>query len=240
MPAPRRRGTPNALRDAINTSFPSPPTRPRRNCHPPPERNATNNTRHQSGRTPSAPAREPTQHDASPRGPLAYEPSEPLRPVRPARPQSRRGDPELPLVGEQDRDVGLGPRQDGRARHLGALVRLDAVRAVHADRRAGLLVDEVADLLLEVLAVDLVAAAGGERSGERDGRQRAQRRRRRAQPQASTSTAASPRRGSGGSSTGAACIARRRTSRQLTPSLSRAGAPMTNAVAISTACRMIP
>ena len=37
-----------------------------------------------------------------------------------------------------------------------------------------------------------------------------------------------------------ACIARIRTSRQLTPSFSNAGAPMTNAVAISTACRMIP
>ena len=42
------------------------------------------------------------------------------------------------------------------------------------------------------------------------------------------------------SETGEVCSARRRTSRQETPSLTSAGAPMTTAVAISTACRMIP
>src|SRR6478736_1273013 len=46
--------------------------------------------------------------------------------------------------------------------------------------------------------------------------------------------------GTGSSCTGLACRARRRTSRQLSPSVSSAGAPMMTAVAISTACRMIP
>ena len=44
----------------------------------------------------------------------------------------------------------------------------------------------------------------------------------------------------GASSTGEACIARRRTSRHDRPSFTSAGVPMTIAVAISTACRMIP
>ena len=44
----------------------------------------------------------------------------------------------------------------------------------------------------------------------------------------------------GDSSTGDACIARSRTSRQDRPSFTSAGAPMTIAVAISTACKMIP
>ena len=47
-------------------------------------------------------------------------------------------------------------------------------------------------------------------------------------------------RGSAESSTGAVCIARSRTSRQDSPSLTSAGAPSTTAVATSTACRMIP
>ena len=42
------------------------------------------------------------------------------------------------------------------------------------------------------------------------------------------------------SETGAECRARSRTSRQDTPSLTSAGAPITTAVATSTACRMIP
>ena len=52
-------------------------------------------------------------------------------------------------------------------------------------------------------------------------------------------TSASLRLG-GESDTGAVCSARRRTSRHDSPSLTSAGAPMTTAVAISTACRMIP
>ena len=43
-----------------------------------------------------------------------------------------------------------------------------------------------------------------------------------------------------GSLTGAACIARSRTSRQDMPSLSSAGAPIRIAVATSTACRITP
>ena len=42
------------------------------------------------------------------------------------------------------------------------------------------------------------------------------------------------------SSTGVPCSARRRTSRQDRPSLTSAGMPIMTAVAISTACRMIP
>ena len=52
--------------------------------------------------------------------------------------------------------------------------------------------------------------------------------------------APSRRSGSAGSVTGAACIVRRRTSRQESPSLSSAGMPINSAVAISTACRTMP
>ena len=53
-------------------------------------------------------------------------------------------------------------------------------------------------------------------------------------------SAATVRRGRAGSLTGAACIARRRTSRQDMPSLRSAGAPIRIAVATSTACRITP
>src|SRR3954452_12705166 len=58
---------------------------------------------------------------------------------------------EAALLGEDDVQVGRGARQVGRARRLRALVGVDVVRAVDGRGAAGLALDEVRDLALQVL-----------------------------------------------------------------------------------------
>src|ERR1700754_2513938 len=71
-------------------------------------------------------------------------------------------DLEPALRGEDQVQVRLGPREVCGAGRLGALVRVHVVGAAHRDGGAGLALDEVLDLALEVLAVDAVGAAGGQ------------------------------------------------------------------------------